>query len=69
MEGHLTIYYTVFEFYKDRRRVAQKAFAEMTYHWLNDLVAWSVENHTRFWIERDVKSFHHLVCTYLGKCL
>ena len=32
LEEHLTVYYTVFEFYEDRRRAARRVFAETTYH-------------------------------------
>ena len=31
LEKHLTVYYTVFEFYEDRHRAARRVFAEMTY--------------------------------------
>ena len=31
LEEHLTVYYTVFEFYEDRYRAARRVFAEMTY--------------------------------------
>ena len=31
LEEHLTVYYTVFEFYEDRCRAARRVFAETTY--------------------------------------
>ena len=31
LEKHLTVYYTVFEFYEDRCRAARRGFAETTY--------------------------------------
>ena len=31
LEEHLTVYYTVFEFYEDRHRAARRVFAETTY--------------------------------------
>ena len=31
LEEHLTVYYTVFEFYEDRCRAARRVFAERTY--------------------------------------
>ena len=33
LEEHLTVYYTVFEFYKDRHRAVRKVFAETTYRY------------------------------------
>ena len=32
LEGHPTEYYTVSEFYEDRRRAARRVFAKTTYH-------------------------------------
>ena len=42
----ICIYYTVLEFYKDRRRAARKVFT--VFDISLDLVAWSVENHLGF---------------------
>ena len=44
---HLTVYYTVFKFYKDRRWASRKVFTKTTCC-LWDTVGWSIENHLGF---------------------